>query len=132
MPTEKASLSGPARLAFSVGIDAGKASVSYGYTTHPDLQGSHLGEVAWGNTAFSPAPISQPGPPLPPVVFPVNVNTASERELDAIPGIGPAKARAILQWISDNGPIQSLGELLSVPGIGPSTLETLSGYLTAE
>ncbi len=125
-------LSGPTRLAFSLGIDAGKASVSYGYTTHPDLQGSHLGEVAWGNAAFSPAPISQPGPPLPPVVFPVNVNTASERELDAIPGIGPAKARAILQWVSENGPVQSLGELLSVPGIGPSTLETLSGYLTAE
>lgn len=125
-------LSGPSRLSFSLGIDAGKASVSYGYGTHPDLQGSHLGEVAWGNAAFSPAPLHQPEPPLPPVAFPVNVNTASERELDAIPGIGPAKASAILQWLSENGPVSSLEELLSVPGIGPSTLETLRRYLTAE
>jgi competence ComEA-like helix-hairpin-helix protein len=125
-------LSDPARLSFSMGIDVGKVSVSYGYGTHPDLQGSHLGEVAWGNAAFSPAPLTQPEPPLPPVAFPVNVNTASERELDAIPGIGPAKASAILQWLSENGPVQSLDELLSVPGIGPSTLETLSRYLTAE
>ncbi|MFO7626441.1 MAG: ComEA family DNA-binding protein [Candidatus Fermentibacteraceae bacterium] len=125
-------LSGPARLSFSLGIDIGKASFSYGYGTHPDLQGSHLGEVAWGNSAFFPAPLSQPSPPEAPVVFPVNVNTATSRELDAIPGIGPARASAILQWLSEKGPIQSLQELLSVPGIGPSTLETLSRYLTAE
>ncbi len=125
-------LSDPARLSFSVGIDVGKASVSYGYGTHPDLGGSHLGEVAWGSAAFSPAPLSQPVPPEAPVVFPVNVNTASIRELDAIPGIGPAKASAILQWLSEHGPVESLEELLAVPGIGPSTLETLNRYLTAE
>lgn len=125
-------LSGPARLSFSLGIDAGKVSVSYGYGTHPDLGGSHLGEVAWGNPAFAPAPLTQPVPPEPPVVFPVNVNTASLRELDAIPGIGPARASAIILWLSENGPVEALEELLAIPGIGPSTLETLGRYLTVE
>lgn len=126
--------SDPARLSFSVGVDAGPASLSYGYSTHPDLQGSHLGEVGWGRAGFSPAPLQGSGsaPALPPVVFPVNVNTATERELTAIPGIGPAKASAILSWLAGNGPVESLDELLEVPGIGPSTLETLSRYLTTE
>lgn len=125
-------LSGPARLSFSLGLDAGKVSLSYGYGTHPDLRGSQYGEVAWGRSAFSPSPLPRPAPPEPPVVFPLNVNTASTRELDAIPGIGPAKASAIVQWLSVNGPVTTLEELLSVPGIGPSTLETLSRYLTVE
>ncbi len=127
-------LSGPPRLSFSIGIDAGSVSVSYGYSTHPDLQGSHSGEVGWGRQAFSPLPL-QPSvvqSEEPPVVFPVNVNTATARELEAIPGIGPSKASAILAWLSRNGPVGSVNDLIAVPGIGPSTLETLSRYLTVE
>lgn len=127
-------LSGPARLSFSIGIEPGAASISYGYSTHPCLQGSHLGEVGWGRAAFSPAPLQggSHAPELPPVAFPVNINTATERELTAIPGIGPARASAILAWLAGNGPVESLDQLLEVPGIGPSTLETLESYLTVE
>lgn len=127
-------LSGPTRLSFSIGIDVGRAGVSYGYATHPDLPGSQSGEVSWGASAFGPPPLSLAGSPpgRPPVVFPVNINTATESELTAIPGIGPAKASAILAWLEANGPVESVSELLNVPGVGPSTLETLCRYLTVE
>ena len=47
----------------------------------------------------------------------VNVNTASESELTSLPGIGPAKAAAIVQVRTQNGPFASLADLDAVPGI---------------
>lgn len=127
-------LTGPSRLFFSLGLETGAAGASYGYATHPDLAGSHLAQVSWGRSAFSPAPVAAGAAPTPesPVVFPVNINTATERELRAIPGIGAARASAILVWLERNRPVHDLTLLLEVPGIGPSTLETLFSYLTAE
>lgn len=60
----------------------------------------------------------------------VSVNRASEAELQQVNGIGPAIARAIVEYRTKNGPFQSLDDLESVPGIGPKTLEKLKPYLT--
>ncbi len=62
------------------------------------------------------------------VEFPVNVNTASAGELQAIPGIGPALAARI---IADR-PYGSVDDLLRVKGIGPATLEKIRPYVTVE
>ena len=56
----------------------------------------------------------------------VNVNTASENELTALPGIGPAKAAAIVQVRTQSGPFKSLADLDNVPGIGPATLANIT------
>lgn len=56
----------------------------------------------------------------------VNVNTASESELTSLPGIGPAKAAAIVQVRTQNGPFASLADLDAVPGIGPATLSNIT------
>jgi len=56
----------------------------------------------------------------------VNVNTASESELTSLPGIGPAKAAAIIQHRSQNGPFKSLSDLDAVSGIGPATLANIT------
>ncbi len=127
-------LTGPARLGFSAGFETGRASVSYGYGTHPDLGGTHLAEVGWGSPGFEPEPVSPIRTQAEecPVVFPVNVNTATGRELEAIPGIGPSRASAILSWISENGPVERVEELEAVPGVGPATLEVLLRHLYAE
>ena len=55
----------------------------------------------------------------------VNVNTASQAELEALNGIGPAKARAILDYRQKNGPFKSVDDLKKVTGIGDKTLESI-------
>lgn len=59
---------------------------------------------------------------------PVNVNTATLEELDALPGIGPTRAQAIIE----GRPYASVDELERVPGIGPATLEELRPLITIE
>ncbi len=57
----------------------------------------------------------------------VRLNTATERELLQLPGIGPARARAIVDDREANGPYRTLEELSRVPGIGPGILQQLRG-----
>lgn len=63
-------------------------------------------------------------------VTPVNLNTADEQALDALPRIGPALAGRIVQWRVKNGPFTSVDDLLAVSGIGPKMLETLRDLVT--
>lgn len=48
----------------------------------------------------------------------VNINTATKEELDALPGIGPAKAQAIVDHRKQNRPFKSVDDLKNVKGIG--------------
>ena len=56
---------------------------------------------------------------------PVDLNTATAEQLEALPGVGPATSRAILAYRSSHGRFRSVTELLEVPGIGPAKLEAL-------
>jgi len=56
---------------------------------------------------------------------PLDLNTATADQLDALPGVGPATSTAILAYRSSHGRFRSVTELLEVPGIGPTKLETL-------
>jgi len=62
--------------------------------------------------------------------FPVNINTATVTELDAIPYIGEVKAKAIVDYRSSKGPFQSVQELVNVKGIGPATLNKIKDKIT--
>nr|WP_127287990.1 helix-hairpin-helix domain-containing protein [Neisseria meningitidis] len=55
----------------------------------------------------------------------VNINAASPQELEALPGIGPAKAKAIAEYRAQNGAFKSVDELTKVKGIGPAVLAKL-------
>jgi competence protein ComEA len=55
----------------------------------------------------------------------VNINTATQEELETLPGIGPTKARAIIEYRREKGPFQTPDELQEVSGIGPKTWEGL-------
>jgi competence protein ComEA len=61
---------------------------------------------------------------------PVNVNLASADELDALPGVGPSLAAAIIEYRQRHGPFSSVDQLLDVPGIGESKLASLRPKVT--
>lgn len=59
----------------------------------------------------------------------LDLNRADETALCSLPGIGPAKARAILAYRSEHGGFHSIDELLGVAGIGEPTLAKLRPYV---
>ena len=61
----------------------------------------------------------------------INVNTASAQELMTLPGIGKAKADAIVTY-RDAHPFKDVSELTEVKGIGPKMLEKLQAYVTID
>jgi competence ComEA-like helix-hairpin-helix protein len=58
-------------------------------------------------------------------LFPIDLNHASAELLEELPGIGPAKARAILALREERGGFARVEELEDVRGIGPRTIESL-------
>ena len=55
----------------------------------------------------------------------VDINSATLSELDALPGVGPSTAQAIIDYRTANGPYASVDDLLNVRGIGPSKLAAM-------
>jgi competence protein ComEA len=60
----------------------------------------------------------------------VNLNTATEEQLDTLPGVGPVTAQKILEWRSAHGAFSSVDELLEVDGIGEKTLADMAPHVT--
>lgn len=60
----------------------------------------------------------------------VNVNRATEAELQTLTGIGPSKAAAIIRDREENGPFETVDELTRVSGIGEKTLENIRDDVT--
>jgi competence ComEA-like helix-hairpin-helix protein len=100
--------------------------------------GSHL-RFSGGPVAPASGHFARPGVPpggasgaAPPASLPpaLNLNSASVSELDGLPGIGPARAAAILQEREARGPFKSVEELSRVPGLGPSAVARLRDRVT--
>jgi competence protein ComEA len=60
---------------------------------------------------------------------PLDLNSASLEQLDALPGIGPATAQKILDFRQAHGSFHSIAELDAVPGIGQGRIEQLKGLV---
>src|SRR5438445_245256 len=60
----------------------------------------------------------------------VNINTASKEELDALPGIGPVKAQAIIDYRSQNGPFKSPEDIMKVKGIKEGEFGKIKNEIT--
>lgn len=82
-----------------------------------------LGSPSSATVTMAPSP--QSGAP------PLDLNTASISELDGLPGIGPSKAAAILQYRERQGRFSTVDELERVPGFGPAAVSRLRDQLVA-
>ena len=85
------------------------------------------GASAGASGSGAPAAVPTPGAPGGPLV---NLNTASQSELEALPQVGPVTAQAILAWRDQHGGFSSVDELLEVDGIGDATLGQLAPFVT--
>ena len=93
----------------------------------PVAQGSASGLSAGGSSApGSAGAVSGAGE----VAGPVNLNTATLEQLEALPGVGPATAQAILAFRDKEGSFNSVEALLDVRGIGDAKFEALRELVT--
>ena len=79
--------------------------------------------------ALVPAPTGQAGAAASGLI---NINTATQAELETLPGIGPALAARIIAYREANGPFPNIEAIQNVPGIGPSTFEEIKDLITVE
>lgn len=63
---------------------------------------------------------------------PVNLNTAGEEALTALPGIGEALAARIVAYREEHGPFAAVEDLTKVSGVGQGKLAALEGLVTVE
>jgi competence protein ComEA len=62
----------------------------------------------------------------------ININTASQAELETLPGIGPVSAQAIIAYRETNGGFVTIEAILDVPGIGLKTYEEIQYLISVE
>ena len=78
--------------------------------------------IAQPSAANSPPPAASAGP--------ININTASQAELETLPRIGPAIAQRIIDYRTINSPFTSIEQIKNVKGIGDATFEAIKDYIT--
>jgi competence protein ComEA len=82
---------------------------------------ARLGSSSAGSGSATPPGSSPAGP--------VDLNTATVEQLDALPGIGPVTAQKIVDYRQEHGPYTSVDDLDAIPGIGPSRIDNLRGLV---
>lgn len=60
----------------------------------------------------------------------VNINSASQTELELLPGIGPSLALKIIEYRNENGKFSKIDDIKNVKGIGDAKFESLKDFIT--
>ena len=66
----------------------------------------------------------------PPPARPININVANVKELEELPGVGAATAKAIIQFRTKSGPFKRPEDLLAIRGISQAKFEKMRPYVT--
>lgn len=90
---------------------------------------ANSGKVAGVSVSRQPTPQSSGSQQTPGII---NINTASASELEKLPGVGPARAEAIIQYRNANGGFKTPEEIMNISGIGEKTFEKMKGMITVK
>jgi competence protein ComEA len=90
----------------------------------PIADGEQIVVPARGSGALGASSGAAPSP-----TAPLDLNSASLEQLDALPGIGPTTAQKILDYRQAHGSFHSIADLDAVPGIGQGRIEQLKGLV---
>jgi competence protein ComEA len=101
-----------------------KADINAVNLAAPIADGEQIVVPARGPGGASASSGAAPSP-----TAPLDLNSASLEQLDALPGIGPTTAQKILDFRQAHGAFHSLADLDAVPGIGQGRIEQLKGLV---
>lgn len=101
-----------------------KADITAVNLAAPIADGEQIVVPARGSGAAGASSGAAPSP-----TTPLDLNSASVEQLDALPGIGPTTAQKILDYRQAHGSFHSLADLDAVPGIGQGRIEQLKGLV---
>ncbi len=97
----------------------------------PLHDGEHIHVPRIGE-APTPAPGGSATDAEPMLTGPVNINVATQEELELLPGIGPVIAQRIVEYRETYGPFPTIEAIQNVPGIGPAKFEDIRDWITTE
>jgi competence protein ComEA len=80
--------------------------------------------------AAKPAAAAKSAKPAATATAPVNLNTATQAQLESLPGVGAKAAERILEYRQKNGKVKKIEDLMNVKGIGEKSLLKLKPLLT--
>ncbi len=60
----------------------------------------------------------------------ININSATQAQLETLPHIGPGLAREIIRYREEHGPFRNINEIQEVPGIGPTIFARIKDSIT--
>jgi len=92
-------------------------------TPNPDPTGG-------GSSVILPTPTASRDPATPDPQAVIDINTATQAELETLPGIGPVTAQKIIDYRTENGPFQTIEDIQNVSGIGPATFDKIKDRIT--
>jgi len=82
--------------------------------------------LAAASLFFGAAAYAKKAPPA----HPIDINTATVKELEELPGVGPTTAKAIVEFRTRAGRFQRVTDLLVIRGISESKLKKMRPYIT--
>lgn len=124
----------PAQFCAGFGFLFSRFEVDYAVTTHQNLGLTHHLSLQFQFKARKVPVISKQSEfeTVPPVIPKININLATQQQLQKIPGIGTTLAKRIIEYRNQVGKFANLEELCQVKGVGNAKLQRIKPYITVE